>query len=237
MAEDKSIKAGEYVLGTLSAAERAVFERQLRRDPDLAVAVEVWERRLGPLAAEVEPVDPPADLWARIEAATASPIPPRAAVREKGESLLDRVAFWRWTSLAAGAAAAGLAVALAIAIIPRGGSPEGRFVAALQSGGEAPPVVVTVDLARDSLAVRSLAATAPAERSYEVWYIGEGESPRSLGVLDEVGAVITASLSGIAGFRAEGAVFAITDEPEGGSPTGGPTGPIVYSGPLVQQSL
>src|SRR5690606_27305649 len=121
--------------------------------------------------------------------------------------------------------AAGLAVALAIAVIPRGGSPEGRFVAALQSGGEAPPVVVTVDLARDSLAVRSLAATAPAERSYEVWYIGEGESPRSLGVLDEVGALITASLSGIAGFRAEGAVFAITDEPEGGSPTGGPTGP------------
>jgi anti-sigma-K factor RskA len=237
MADEKSIRAGEYVLGTLSAEERAGFERELRRDPELALAVGVWERRLAPLAARVEPVEPPPQLWSRIEAAASSARPVRAEPRERSESLLDRVAFWRWTSLAAGAAAAGLAVALAVVLVPRGPLPEGRYVAALQSGGEAPPVMVTVDLATNSLAVRSLAATAPAERSYEVWYIGEGESPRSLGVLDEVGAVITASLSEVGGFRPEGAVFAITVEPVGGSPTGGPTGPIVYSGPLVQQSL
>ena len=234
MSEDKTIKAGEYVLGTLSAEERAGFERELRRDPDLALAVEVWERRLAPLALRVEAVEPPAPVWSRLAAATASGATP---LRDKAEGLLDRVAFWRWTSLAAGAVAAGLAVALTLAMLPRDIPPDGRFVAVLQSGGEAPPVMVTVDLGRDSLAVRSLAAVAPADRSYEVWYIGAGETPRSLGVLDEVGAVITASLSEIERFRIEGAVFAVTLEPTGGSPTGGPTGPIVYSGPLVEQSL
>ena len=32
----------------------------------------------------------------------------------------------------------------------------------------------------------------------------------------------------------EGAMIAVTAEPKGGSPTGGPTGPIVYSGKLIE---
>lgn len=237
MSDDRTTKAGEYVLGTLSAAERADFERQLRRDPSLSREVEAWERRLSPLASRVPAVEPPEAVWSRIAAATAE-APSGRAVRQPAERLIDKVAFWRWTSLASGAAAIGFAAALAIALLPKAPPADaGRFIAALQSGGGAPPVVVSVDVASNSLAVRSLAATAPADRSYEVWYIGEGETPRSLGVLDEVGAVIQASLSEIGNFRAEGAVFAITLEPRGGSPNGAPTGDIVYSGPLVQQSL
>ncbi len=37
------------------------------------------------------------------------------------------------------------------------------------------------------------------------------------------------------GARVEKATFAVTIEPEGGSPTGGPTGPIVYSGQLIRE--
>jgi anti-sigma-K factor RskA len=237
MSDEKAIRAGEYVLGTLGPAERAEAERQLRRDPEFATAVQVWERHLAPLAERVPEVEPPPEVWSRIAAATGpSAVPARAARRETGESLLDRLAFWRWTSLVTGAAAAGLAVALALSFAPRP-SGEGRFIAALQSGGEAPPVMVTVDLAANALAVRSLAAEAPAERSYEVWYIGEGDAPQSLGVLDEVGAVINVALNDIPDFQTEGAIFAITVEPVGGSATGAPTGPIVLSGPLLQPAL
>ncbi len=238
MSDDRTIKAGEYVLGTLSAEERADFERELRSNQALASEVAAWERRVSPLASAVPPVEPPPAVWSRIAAATSTAARPAPTARETAERLIDKVAFWRWTSLASGAAAIGFAAALVFAVLPKAPPVEdGRFIAALQSGGEAPPVMVTVDLASNSLAVRSLAATAPADRSYEVWYIGAGESPRSLGVLDDVGAVIQASLTDIANFQAEGAVFAITEEPRGGSPTGSATGPIVYSGPLLQQSL
>lgn len=236
MADERTVRAGEYVLGTLSADERADFERQLQRDPALARELIAWERRLAPLAETVPAVAPSAGLWARIDS-EAGFEERRRRTNASARRLVDKVAFWRWTTLAGTAAAAGFAAALLIAVLPSAPPAGGRFVAALQTGGESPPVVVTVDLPSNSLAVRSLAATAPADRSYEVWYIGAGEAPRSLGVLDEVGEVIQTALSEIDNFHADGAVFAITLEPRGGSPTGSATGPIVYSGPLVQQSL
>ena len=37
------------------------------------------------------------------------------------------------------------------------------------------------------------------------------------------------------GATATGATFAVSVEPPGGSTTGGPTGPVVYSGKLVRE--
>ena len=43
--------AGEYVLGTLSAAQRKEVEQRLSREEALRSAVEQWEQRLMPLSA------------------------------------------------------------------------------------------------------------------------------------------------------------------------------------------
>jgi anti-sigma-K factor RskA len=52
-------------------------------------------------------------------------------------------------------------------------------------------------------------------------------------VIDRAGGGLTIRTGNIAGFNPVDAVFAVTLEPRGGSPSGDPTGPIVYSGKLV----
>ena len=52
--------AAEYVLGSLEPAERAQVEARRKADAPLAAAIEAWERRLGPLSAQVPGIEPPA---------------------------------------------------------------------------------------------------------------------------------------------------------------------------------
>src|SRR5215470_7040353 len=65
--EERDALAAEYVLGTLSAAEREEAEALLGRDTGFAETVRVWEHRLGELNVMVEAVEPPPDLWERIK--------------------------------------------------------------------------------------------------------------------------------------------------------------------------
>ena len=62
--EDLSVLAGEYVLGTLPAAERQAVQQRLPGDRALQQAVAEWEARLLPLTQLAEPIAPPAALWA-----------------------------------------------------------------------------------------------------------------------------------------------------------------------------
>jgi anti-sigma-K factor RskA len=89
--------AAEYVLGVLGAAERREFEQRMTIEPALRAEVEYWERRLGGLAFEVKPVDPPPQHWANIEAAlNRSEVSP--ALRG---GLWNSLTFWRWSLSAA----------------------------------------------------------------------------------------------------------------------------------------
>jgi len=66
--EDNEALAAEYVLGTLAADEREHAEGLLLIDPGFEAMVRQWERRLGELNVMVEAVEPPAEVWTRIEA-------------------------------------------------------------------------------------------------------------------------------------------------------------------------
>jgi anti-sigma-K factor RskA len=48
-ADDIDMLAAEYVLGTLSAGERASVTLRAHSEAALAAAIEAWERRLSPL--------------------------------------------------------------------------------------------------------------------------------------------------------------------------------------------
>ncbi len=65
--DDYDALAAEYVLGTLSAAEREQAEALLARDAGFAETVRLWEHRLGELNVMVEAVEPPPDLWERVK--------------------------------------------------------------------------------------------------------------------------------------------------------------------------
>ncbi|MFI4996795.1 MAG: hypothetical protein ACHQAQ_13565, partial [Hyphomicrobiales bacterium] len=65
MSDDDEIEAlaGEYVLGTLDAAERASVAARRRREPALDAAIEAWEHRLAPLDEETQAIEPPEGLY------------------------------------------------------------------------------------------------------------------------------------------------------------------------------
>jgi quercetin dioxygenase-like cupin family protein len=71
MTDAKFQRAAEYVLGLLSAEERAALTRAAAVDPALADEIAAWNLRLSPLATTGN-VEPPPDMFARIQAAIAS---------------------------------------------------------------------------------------------------------------------------------------------------------------------
>jgi len=242
----RDLRAAEYVLGTLDAGERAAFELERTLDPATEAALRGWERRLSPLARAVPAVRPGPELWGRIAAALPSGGAGRegaphhdaslaAAAGESLRALTRQVRFWRRATVAAagaaGLAAAGLALVLAGPLRPVP-PPGGRSVAVVTSGGDLPALIVSVDAARGTVRVRPLAARAPADRSLELWYIGAGAAPRPLGLVGTEPARL--ALPSEAG-SAEGGTLAVSVEPPGGSPTGQPTGPVVYTGKLIPE--
>jgi hypothetical protein len=70
IAGERDALAGEYVLGTLDANERAAAQGLLAANSEFAAKVRLWERRLGELHLMVEPVEPEgqSDIWQRIKA-------------------------------------------------------------------------------------------------------------------------------------------------------------------------
>ena len=65
--DEIDVLAGEYVLGTLDAAERTAVGARRRREAPLDAAIEAWEERLAPLAETLPAVAPAAGLWPSIE--------------------------------------------------------------------------------------------------------------------------------------------------------------------------
>ena len=68
MTEDEDLDglAAEYVLGSLSPAERREVDARRRQDAALNQAITDWERRLAPLSAAEQGIEPPPELFGRI---------------------------------------------------------------------------------------------------------------------------------------------------------------------------
>lgn len=216
-------QAGEYALGTLSGDERARFERALAEHVWLQQRVDDWSRRLAPLAEAVAPVAPSPAVWRAIETRIAQD---RFAESRPATPLWDRVSFWRWSAIGAATLAA-----LLLAYIATNQRPMTGEQIAVLTGAQGPAVVVSADSHQRALSVRAL-ADAPAGHTHELWIIVGNQRPRSLGTMAAAG---TARLSLPADLAAslDGATLAVSLEPAGGSPTGQPTGPVLYSGQIV----
>ena len=79
--------------------------------------------------------------------------------------------------------------------------------------------------------------TPPARKSLELWYIGAGHDPESVGLVSGDGRMEMALDKMMArGDRLDASKFAITAEPPGGAPAGVPTGEILYSGRVMPVS-
>jgi anti-sigma-K factor RskA len=220
--------AAEYALGTLRGAARIRFKRWMREDAALARAVGEWEGRLSPLAESVAPRQPPARLWRDIEARLGSP----ADSSRRGF-------FWRGLGLVASGAAAALVL---LTFVPALQRPAAAGYVALLSDPRTQKPVLMVSARRNETELRVLTldpAIQVSDASLELWALPKGGKPKSLGLVSDserpglnravlrMGAPADQTLSDVP-------MLAVSLEPRGGSPTGSPTGPVLYSGPCVK---
>jgi len=212
--ENLDLLAAEYVLGTLWGPARRSFDRRRARDPFVDRRVRVWEDRFALLSLRLRPVAPSPGVWPAVE-------------RRIGGSSRGG-----WRALAA-------AVAL-IAVLGFGWivwqelrPPQATAVLASETG----TTLWQVELAAkgDRIEVAAVGEISiPDARSRELWALPEGAAPVSLGLMPARGEVRLALDDRQRAALAAATKIAVSDEPEGGSPTGAPTGAVLYVAPIAR---
>jgi anti-sigma-K factor RskA len=105
----------------------------------------------------------------------------------------------------------------------------------LQKDAGSPAFILTVDGATKNFTVRRVGAQPEPGKSYELWIVSDKlQRPRSLGVIGGNEFTVRPVLSAYDPELVNQATYAVTVEPEGGSPTGVATGPIVFTGKLIE---
>jgi anti-sigma-K factor RskA len=245
MTEDEELDglAAEYVLGSLSLAERAQVDTRRRRDATLDRAVKAWERRLGPLGAATPGIEPPPELFAKITSRLPSADRPAGAtvIAMSGRR---RGGVGRAIAVGTSALAACLVLAIALLLLKVPATPT-KLVAELHrsagtaadegAGAKGPAALtVTIDLGAHSMVVKPVSLRATPRRSFELWLLrGGGAPPVSLGLVSHSAPT---TVPWRENFPTSGLVddsLALSLEPEGGSPVGAPTGPILFVGKLA----
>jgi anti-sigma-K factor RskA len=186
------------------------------------------------------------------EPVAAPPTPPPPSERSADIIVLARRARrWRRLTMTMTAIAALLALYVGVsqfapglvpvsrpappAVTAQVAQPQSRLVAVLQQDPTTPAFLVSVDPASRMLTVRRVAAVPEPNRSYELWLISNKfPAPRSLGLVGAGEFTARALPSGFDADTLKTASYAISLEPSGGSPTGAPTGPILFKGRMVE---
>ena len=224
-AQGRDLLAGEFVLGTLRGAARRRFAHWLVDDAELRRLVRAWQDRLQPLVEAIAPVQPPAWVWRVIERR----VQPRV---RKG--LWDYLPLWRAIGLISALAALSLALVIGLKPAPTP-VPRQDYLAVVSDQQSQPAWFIEADLGAQVLRVRSVRPQAlPPGKAFELWMLPSGgQPPQSLGLLSPTGELRLnlnpAKLAVLT--RSQG--LAVSLEPAGGSPTGAPTGPVLYQGPLI----
>lgn len=236
--------AAAYALGTLRGGARRRFETLARQSPALRTQALLWQERFAALT-ELQPTEMPSpNVWKRIEnllpregAAVPAVAPPN-----RGDRLL---ALWRRAAFGGAAVAVALlAVGITRQLEQRNAAlvaqlqaqPNVEYVAVLSDQQQAASLLVTFDPKHRELTLRRVGAvSAPPDRSLQLWSVVPGAAPRSLGLIGD--GPVTRHPEQMPDLR-ERPLLAVSLEPRGGAPAGsGPTGPVLFKGPLLQASL
>ncbi|HDS1696533.1 MULTISPECIES: anti-sigma factor [unclassified Pseudomonas] len=215
----------EYVLGVLSADERAQVEAMAAQDPKAQAAIAAWQSHFACWLDELPEASPPEHVWQAIE---------EQLFPVSGQQVRERPAwwrglgFWRWTSAAL---AAGLLVSMITLLQPPSPTPPAMLARLEQSDGNT-LFAATVQAGGTSVLFIPTRTTTWQYRSAQVWLIGGDGTAHSLGLLPANVATALVVPSELASALTAGAVLAVSLEPPEGSPTGLPTGPVIAQGKI-----
>lgn len=211
--------AAEYVLGTLSGGARRRFDALLPAHPALRHAVAAWETRLLPMALQAEALQPDARVWSAIESKLGWTAPVAARPASPW-----RLRFWQLFATGATVAAALLAT------VPRHEPGAAPMIVVLHATKGSETIVAGLSPDHRQLSIQPLQRVAlTSDQSLELWALKKDGPPASLGVIaaDKLTAVSPKSLP------KDTKGLAVSLEPLGGSPTGAPTGPVLFVGDLT----
>ena len=234
--------AGDYVMGLLDDTEQATAERRLATDHSFAEAVGAWRKRLADLDLTAEETPPSPALWQRIADTTKSaPVValPAARAALRGATLWHDIKFWRVAGIG------GSLAALLFAVIMIGALTTSRHLRRdLIALAQSKPVYVAVlvnDATRETGAIVNAFSNGrveliplrpidvPAGRTLQVWTLWDrAVGPKSIGLTGQ-SRTLQLNLESLPE-TVQNQLFEITLEPEGGSPIGRPTGPILFKG-------
>jgi anti-sigma-K factor RskA len=227
--------AGEYVLGTLDAQQRAQVQKRLEREADLRKAVDDWEIRLLSLTDLAEPVTPPASLWSRIDqsldALSAAPAPQATAQRDRVTRWWDSLNLWRSV---AGFGIAASVVLAAVLVTQQPAKPLPSYLVVLVAPQDkAPGWVIQANNSRDIQLIPLSETSIPDDKALQFWTKADDwQGPVSLGLV-KPGEVLSVPLDSLPPLQPN-QLFELTLEKSTGSPINKPTGPIQFIGRAVK---
>ena len=252
--------ASSYALGTLRGGARRRFEALAREQAPVRAAALVWQTRMASMN-ELQPQSAPsAAVWTRIDNLLQGQLDAQtmqaarhAAVQEAASASagvggwLRSLTLWRGVS-AAGALATVVAVVMGLNLREQMGgeihqlqarllsTPQIEYVAVLADDKSAASMLVTFDPKNKKLILQRVGGfQEPGDRSLQLWALPPAGGPKSLGVL---GSDKVLRLTAAEADVREVPTLAISLEPKGGVPSaGGPTGPVLFRGALIQKML
>ena len=174
---------------------------------------------MAPLARAVPAVEPPPHVWATDR--NRDRLARRAPARGAGI----------WPALAAGLAA--LAVLFGGLYLGQQRLEQAQYVAVIAD--QTTPVWLLQAFTEELRVSTINDRPVPAGNSYELWMLpGGGAPPVSLGLIPSTGDAALPLDAQAHAVLAQTSTLAVSLEPAGGSPTGLPTGPVIFTAPLLR---
>jgi anti-sigma-K factor RskA len=228
------------------------WERRLGELHAMVAAVEPPEHVWGKIRSAVTAIEPSAALRLP-ELSTPPPIAPAAAAQPIVPPSADVITLSsrarRWRGIAQGLTALAACLVALIGVqatrpdlLPEAMrpklpavAPSRPLVAVLSRDGGPPAFVMTVDVATKTFTIRRAGVDPEGNKSYELWMVSDKfNQPRSLGIVGRGDFTPKAQLASYDKDTVDNATYAITLEPQGGSPTGQPTSAPIFAGKLIE---
>ena len=211
--------AVDFILGAMKGSARKRFQRLMMANPGVRQTVWRWEQHLNPLAESLPATTPDKAVWLRIQQRLGWMTP--AATQAPANSSKY------WLALATAAS-----ILLAVIMLrPMLDTAVPQEIAVIQSSDA--KAWWLVSKAKNRLQVKATATvTDDRQHDYELWMLpANGQAPISLGLLPQQGERVLDWPTAADGIVI--AALAVSLEPVGGSTTGAPSGPVLFTAEIV----
>ncbi|RON67716.1 anti-sigma factor domain-containing protein [Pseudomonas fluorescens] len=210
--------AADYAIGLMGSAARRRFEQLLLDDAALRAELAHWQDTLATLTESLPEQPVPDRVWHGIT----------VRIEPQVLHVPEKRTFWNWLRVTA----ALCSIVVLVFLGSLYNRDDARYRATLLTA-EAQPAL-KVEAHADYLQVEPLTlAAVDSDRSLELWAIPADGKPISLGVIPAGGKGKVELNEAQKVLIGKPVALAVTLEPKGGSPTGQPTGPVLYKGALA----